>query len=72
MSIDLSIVEGKDHKDRPKLSSLYRPEWANCIIFSPRAAKLAFSRYNLDMPWSISKSLKGTTTAWGSTSESQQ
>lgn len=65
--LNFKVAEGKDYKDRPKFSEIERPEWANMLILSPRAAKLAFTRYQLDMPWSISQALKGTTHAWGST-----
>lgn len=65
--INFKVAEGKDYKDRPKFSEIERPEWANTLILSPRAAKLAFTRYQLDMPWSISQALQGTTHAWGET-----
>lgn len=71
MSINFNIQEGTDHKNRPKLSEIERPEWANGIIFSPKAAKKAFTRYQLDLPWVISQAFQGTSYAWGSDFKTQ-
>lgn len=61
------IYKGKegDHADKPKLSEIPRPDWADTMIFSPKYFKKYGKNFQIDMPIAISTALKGVAYAWG-------
>lgn len=61
------IYKGKegDHADKPKLSEIPRPEWADTFIFSPKYFKKYGKNFQIDMPIAISAALKGVSFSWG-------
>lgn len=67
------IYKGKegDHADKPKLSEIPRPEWADTFIFSPKYFKKYGKNFQIDMPIAISTALKGVSYAWGQSKPNQ-